>query len=246
MRNDDAHYQALVRRQGRTRGASCGYQDRFDPFKLNHTPRVRGLYQRLFSGLLAEHRSKRLLDAGCGTGIYFDVLSQFADTIEAVDTSPEMIQVARTYCEETGLVSIHPHVGSVEALAYPDGSFDTVVELDVLHHVGDIRKALAEIYRVLQPGGRFLIFEPNIWNPLMFLAHALPPEERRALRRNRPGRFRALLADGFDVVRWEGVCELVSETKGFKKGLIETYLKVWGAVAPVSTYPRQAFLAVKR
>ncbi|MFO7973684.1 MAG: class I SAM-dependent methyltransferase, partial [Candidatus Hydrogenedentota bacterium] len=235
MKNNDAHYQALVHRRGRSRGASCGYQDRFDPFKLNQSPRVRGLYQRLFSTFLADQPSKSLLDAGCGTGVYFDVLSQFSEHIEAVDSSPEMIRVAREYCKETGLTSIHPHVGSAEALAYPDASFDTVIELDVLHHVRDLGKALGEIYRVLQPGGRFLVFEPNICNPLMFLAHVLPPEERRALRRNGPGRLKMLLTAYFDVVRCDWVCELISETRGLKNRAIEAYLTLWRVAAPVST-----------
>jgi len=246
LKNNDTHYRELVRRHTRTRGASCGYHDRFDPFILNQSPRVRSLYHGLFSKFLGGQTSKRLLDAGCGTGIYFDVLSQFAEHIEAVDASPEMIHVARAYCKDTGLISIHPHVGSAEALPYPNESFDTVIELDVLHHVPDLGKTLAEIHRVLQPGGRFLVFEPNICNPLMFLAHLLPPEERRALRRNSPRRLKASVEEKFKIIRWDGFSELISETRGLKNRLIESYLKLWRIAAPVSTYPRQVCLSIKR
>ncbi len=242
---NDNHYQKLVQEKGNTKLASCGYTDRFDPFVLNKNSRLRELYGGLFSSFLNDIPCNKLLDIGCGTGIYFDVLATYSDHIEAIDLSKEMIQVAREYCLQNGLTNIHPRMGSAEFLEYEDERFDVVIELDVLHHISDLKKTLSEIYRVLKPGGHFLVFEPNICNPLMFLAHALPVEERLALGRNRPGKLITLLEERFDTVHWEGVCALITHTKGVKRFILDRYLKLWKLSGVKRCYPRQAWLGIK-
>ena len=57
----------------------------------------------------------------------------------------------------------------------------------------DTDAVLAEAARVLKPGGRFASIEPNVLNPMVFLAHALPKAERGALRRNYPWALRRLV-----------------------------------------------------
>jgi len=242
---NNKHYQKLLQEKRETKIASCGYIDRFDPFILNKNPRLRELYDGLFGLLLNDIPCNKLLDIGCGTGIYFDALANYSDHIEAIDLSKEMIQVAREYCQQNGLTNIHPRMGSAELLEYEDESFDVVIELDVLHHISNLEKTLAEIYRVLKPGGHFLVFEPNICNPLMFIVHALPTEERLALRRNRPRRLIALLEERFDTVHWEGVCALITHTKGVKRFILDTYLKLWKLSGVKRCYPRQAWLGIK-
>jgi SAM-dependent methyltransferase len=56
-----------------------------------------------------------------------------------------------------------------------------------------VERALSEVRRVLRPGGRFISIEPNVLNPIVWLAHALPPEERGALRHNYPWAIRRLV-----------------------------------------------------
>ncbi len=68
------------------------------------------------------------------------------------------------------------------ALPYRDGSFETVIIRDVLHHLPTPRDTLAEAARVLRPGGRFVLAEPNAHNPLIRLQMALVPAERGAAR----------------------------------------------------------------
>ena len=55
--------------------------------------------------------------------------------------------------------------------------------------------------RVLQPAGRFAAIEPNALNPAVFIAHAAPAEERGAIRRNWPWRFKPALSPYFDDIQ---------------------------------------------
>ena len=90
----------------------------------------------------------RVLDAGCGEGI---LVEEYADrlAIQGIDASYSSARVQH---------------GSLTALPYPDGSFDRALCLDVLEHLTfeDQPRALAELYRVLVPGGELLVSVPNL------------------------------------------------------------------------------------
>lgn len=213
---------------------------------LNKSPAVRDLYAGLFKTFLFDVHADRLLDIGCGTGIYFDVLAGCASRIEALDESVAMAGIAGHYCRQNRLANIHTRVGSADELPYGDERFDVVIAMDTLHHVPDPDRAVAEVQRVLKPGGRFFVFEPNVCNPLMFVAHAFPAEERRALRLDRPATLLSFLEKYFDTVRWNGVCALVTRSGGIKGAVLDGYLKLWQLTGLDRMYPRQAWLGGKR
>lgn len=240
------HYDDVVTKRRRTRFASCGFQDRFDPFVLNADPRLRRLYGELFENALAGLSVGRLLDVGAGTGIYFDALAPYARDIEALDLSEDMVRVADRYCRARGLVHIHPRVGSAEDLPFGKGEFDAVVALDLLHHVPSLERTLFEVDRVLKTGGHFFVFEPNIMNPLMFLAHAVPREERLALGRNRPAVLKRNLESRFETILWRGVSAMVTRSTGLKSWAFDTYLKAWTMTGLEKFYTRQAWLGRKK
>ncbi len=245
MNSSNEHYQKIVEKKNKTRFASCGYDDRFNPFILNKVPALRQLYGDLFQEFLGDSESERLLDLGCGTGVYFDVLSPFSRRIDAIDSSGDMTAIAGRYCKESGLSHIQPITAGAGAIPFADESFDTVIELDVLHHLTDIDGALAEVYRVLKPGGRFFVFEPNINNPLTFFAHLIPPEERAALRLNRPKKLVSVLEKKFHSRKWRGVCGLITQTTGIKRVILDAYLGIWRLSGWQSFFPRQGWLGVK-
>ena len=240
------HYDGVVQRRAKTRFASCGYSDRFDPFVLNQNPRLRRLYGDLFVSFLGSTPCDRLLDVGCGTGIYFDMLARQAHRIDALDLSADMVRVAAEYCQASKLDQIHPQAASADKIPFPDQTFDVVVSMDLLHHVPDPEAVLAEVYRVLRKDGRFFVFEPNICNPLTFLAQAIPREERLALGRNRPATLRRLLERHFETVRWQGVSAIVTQCGGLRGWLFDCYLKAWEWTRLQRLYMRQAWLGRKR
>jgi demethylmenaquinone methyltransferase/2-methoxy-6-polyprenyl-1,4-benzoquinol methylase/phosphoethanolamine N-methyltransferase len=102
-----------------------------------------------------------ILDIGCGTGGVTIPAKQCigpGGKAVGIDPSPGMIAVALKKAHRTNL-EIDFRVAVVEALPFPDASFDVVTASLVMHHLpGRLRvQAAAEIYRVLKPGGRLLV-----------------------------------------------------------------------------------------
>jgi ubiquinone/menaquinone biosynthesis C-methylase UbiE len=122
-------------------------------------------YNRASLGLLRpwiERRDLgRVVDVGCGTGNLLPFLSASGARMEGcagVDLSPEMLRVAvgkaRDVEARTAFVG-----GDAERLPLRDASFDTAVSASALHYWGDAHAGLAEIRRVLRPGGRLLLVD---------------------------------------------------------------------------------------
>jgi len=98
-----------------------------------------------------------VLDLGCGAGFDAFIAGQLvgpAGRVAGVDISPEMIAVAEAGRAEAGCPRVEFHVAPVEALPFPDGSFDVALSNGVLNLIPDKPAALREVFRVLRPGGR--------------------------------------------------------------------------------------------
>jgi SAM-dependent methyltransferase len=104
----------------------------------------------------ARGRRLRLLDAGCGTGFNLLALRRFGSTL-GIDLSEDAIR----FCRERGVRAVR---GSVLRLPFPDAAFDAVTSFDVIYHdwVADDRAAVAEMARVLRPGGALLVRVPAL------------------------------------------------------------------------------------
>ena len=117
----------------------------------------------------------RVLDVGCGTGLYTTRLSsdEQVDFI-AIDVATAALRVA---ARRTG-PNVHVLAADANDLPFPDGSFDAVVGNAVLHHLS-LEPSLAELTRVLAPGGRLCFAEPNLLNPQVFAERNIPYLRRR-------------------------------------------------------------------
>jgi SAM-dependent methyltransferase len=101
-------------------------------------------------------RSKRVLDVGCGNGY---VLSRFAaEGAEAcgIDLTRRAIALSKRRFELRGERGTFA-VASAENLPFPTGTFECVTSMGVLHHTPDTARAVAEVRRVLKPGGRLIV-----------------------------------------------------------------------------------------
>jgi len=98
---------------------------------------------------------KRVLDLGCAGGFMAEALDERGAWVTGIDPAGEAIAAARQHAELTGR-DIAYETGVGESLRFDDDSFDVVVCVDVLEHVDDLDRVVAEIARVLRPGGLFL------------------------------------------------------------------------------------------
>jgi len=97
-----------------------------------------------------EMQPDRVLEVGCGWGELAErVRAELEADVVALDISPRMVELAR----ERG---VDARVGDVQELPFPDGVFDCAVANWMLYHVPDLDRGLAELARVLRPGGRLV------------------------------------------------------------------------------------------
>jgi SAM-dependent methyltransferase len=112
----------------------------------------------------ARTENAHILVDGCGIGMYAARLLEDTPHVFAFDIELERARQARERVPNT-------HVAAAEAIPYPDATFDLVLSHEVIEHVRDDRAALAEMVRVLRPGGRAVIFCPNRWYPFETHGH---------------------------------------------------------------------------
>jgi SAM-dependent methyltransferase len=99
---------------------------------------------------LAASKPERLLEVGCGTGAFAArCAAELGCHVVALDSSPEMVSAAKA-------LGVEAMVGDVQRLPFADGSFDGAVAAWMLYHVPDVGLAIAELARVVRPGGRLV------------------------------------------------------------------------------------------
>jgi ubiquinone/menaquinone biosynthesis C-methylase UbiE len=129
----------------------------------------------------------RVLEVGCGRGLGTEIVLRRlgAAHVTAFDLDADMIHQARQRLGRASVSSVELYVGDAEHIAAPPDSFDAVFDFCILHHVPDWRAGVAEIRRVLRPGGRFFFEEVTEhalqrWTYRTLLDH---PREDRFSRR---------------------------------------------------------------
>jgi 2-polyprenyl-6-hydroxyphenyl methylase/3-demethylubiquinone-9 3-methyltransferase len=111
--------------------------------------------QVLLEELRLDLHGKKTLDVGCGGGLLAEEFARLGCVVTGIDPSAPSLETARSHASAAGL-RIDYQVGTGEHLPFEDDSFDLVYCCDVLEHVQDLGRVLAEIARVLKQDGAFL------------------------------------------------------------------------------------------
>jgi ubiquinone/menaquinone biosynthesis C-methylase UbiE len=150
----------------------------------------------LDKSLLAQHRRELLahacgdvLEIGFGTGLNLPYYPERVHKLTAVDPNPGMHRLAQRRVKQRG-IEVDQHVLSGERLPFESNHFDCVVSTFTLCSIEDVGQALAEAYRVLKSGGRFL-----------FLEHGLSPEPKVQKWQRRLNWLQVRLANGCHLDR---------------------------------------------
>jgi 2-polyprenyl-6-hydroxyphenyl methylase/3-demethylubiquinone-9 3-methyltransferase len=109
----------------------------------------------LVEDLGIDPRGRTALDVGSGGGLLAEEFARLGFRVTGIDPSAESVETARAHAAQEGL-DIEYTVGAGEQLPFPDESFDIAYCCDVLEHVDDLGRVLAETSRVLKPGGVYL------------------------------------------------------------------------------------------
>jgi ubiquinone/menaquinone biosynthesis C-methylase UbiE len=97
-----------------------------------------------------------VLEIGCGTGSTAIAHAPFVGHIRASDLSTRMIEIARDKAKAEGVDNVTFEASSVEGLDVPDASIDVVMAHNILHLLDNWEQAIADIHRMLKPGGVFV------------------------------------------------------------------------------------------
>ena len=144
------------------------FADEFDA-RMNRyevTKRLRLVYEQALGG--HDLAGRDLLDAGCGTGLFSQVGAERGAQVTSVDVGEGLLAQVAKKCESRKVV------GSVMDLPFEDAAFDYVVCTEVIEHTTDPSRAVAELARVLRPGGTLVLTTPNhVWHFAIRVASAL-------------------------------------------------------------------------
>lgn len=184
--------------QGEARRGLWGLDKRFSPDAADASPSFERHFVRVLAPLLRP--DMRLLDVGCGPGIYFPLLAPHCASVTGAELSPEYASLAIGNARRAGVENVSLTVQDSTRLGFGDGAFDAVLCVDTLHHVFDLDATLAEIERVLKPGGDVFVFEPNCLNPALLALCMVDRNEWGAVARCYRRRYERVFARRFERV----------------------------------------------
>jgi SAM-dependent methyltransferase len=175
---------------------------------------------------VGDARPVRVLDIGCGQGELAQRLAmELGIRVAAVDQSPRMVELA----QQRG---VDARVGDIQALDFPNGSFDCVVAAWMLFHVPDLGRGLGEIARVLRPGGR-LVAATNGPDHLQELHDLLGTTSLLRSAFNGENGEQALLRQFVRVERYDAAGHLLFPSRDAAQAYVDASVTLSGALPPI-------------
>ncbi len=176
MTQSDPTLSARLEREARFHDAKYGEGEK-TPRHYATAP-TQYVYERM-RDMLGDLRGRHVLEYGCGEGWITRDLARMGAAVSAFDISPQALEKTKDVLGPELARRCQLGVMPAETLVYPADSFDLAVGFAIIHHL-DLPRALAELHRVLKPGGVAYFAEPLATNPAIQLYRRLTPQFRTA------------------------------------------------------------------
>ena len=145
----------LAKRKARSKAYFDGVVSEWDRIKRNY---IQDALPFLVAANLVRPEGVAV-DVGAGTGEVLLALARTGAKVIGVDNSEKMLAVCRQRAEDAGLKNVELRAGDAEALPLADEECDTALSSMLLHHLGDPARGVAELARVVRPGGKVVIID---------------------------------------------------------------------------------------
>lgn len=174
-----------------------GKSQRFEAENIAEKASVKKYFLETVKSYLS--KTDNVLDLGCGPGGFLLACADQCLSIKGIDISPQFINECQALIQKRNLSNAEAILADGKALPFESKQFDAVIMVDVLHHLTGIDDTLQEITRVLKPGGKLIVFEPNKLNPLLCLLCILDKNEWGLLSLGTRRRYRTVLEKSFFI-----------------------------------------------
>ena len=120
------------------------------------------------------HQEMELLEFGCGTGSTALEHARYVKHILATDISAKMLEIAKAKSNETGIRNITFEEHAIDTFEAPGESFDAVLGLSIVHLVADRDAVIANVHRMLKPGGVFISSTVCLGDFMSYMKYVFP------------------------------------------------------------------------
>ena len=131
-----------------------GYDIWASTYDDEHNPLIAS-EQKITLGLIGDVRNKRVLDVGCGTGRYCELLAKKGANVTGVDPSSRMLEYARK--KITHGCTFELHLGKIEDASFPSSHFDIVVSALTVGHIPDMGPVIRKISSIIKKRGTLIV-----------------------------------------------------------------------------------------
>jgi len=141
-----------------------------------------------------------VMDLGCGPGGFLAVIATLCGKVTGADITPNFIKECNKLIQEKRLTNASTILIKSGNIPFPDGHFDKIVMVDTIHHLENAAETMDEVFRILTNDGLLLIFEPNKFNPLLYLMCCMDKNEHGLLRLGTINKYRQLIGPRYEIV----------------------------------------------
>lgn len=180
-----------------------GYEGKFQSPAVAKVKRMEeeGILEFLFEHLPAPSEGIRLLELGCGTGLFTLPVAGRGYRVTAVDISEGMLAELRAKAEAQSLANVTLRKADVEEIAAEDGGYDGVFGIGLLEYLQDPARVVAKAAELLRPGGVAAFTGPTVsMNGLCYVLTSLVRKRMRMKLFTRRGLGALFEAAGLDIV----------------------------------------------